>query len=122
LFSVISASIGAVSSNSREGQQLIGIFTIPLLIPLWFMSLIMFLPDNPIWVFFAIFPLSAPVEVIIRLGVSVIPAWQLVASIAVLVLSIIGILLLTIRIFRTYLLMYGKRPGIGEVLRSLRSG
>jgi ABC-2 type transport system permease protein len=40
----------------------------------------------------------------------------------VLVLSIIGILLLTIRIFRTYLLMYGKRPGIGEVLRSLRSG
>jgi ABC-2 type transport system permease protein len=82
----------------------------------------MFFPDNPAWVFFAIFPLSAPVEVIMRLGVSDIPAWQLVASMAVLVLSIIGILLLTIRIFRTYLLMYGKRPGIGEVLRSLRSG
>lgn len=122
LFSVISASIGAVSSNSREGQQLIGVFTIPLLIPLWFTSLIMFFPDNPVWVFFSIFPLSAPVEVIMRLGVSVIPVWQLVASIAVLVLSIIGILFLTIRIFRTYLLMYGKRPGIGEVLRSLRSG
>jgi ABC-2 type transport system permease protein len=122
LFAVISASIGAISSGSREGQQLIGLFTLPLLIPLWFTSLIMFLPDNPVWVFFAIFPLSAPVEVIIRLGVSAVPAWQLVASIAVLVLSIIGILLLTIRIFRTYLLMYGKRPGIGEVLRSLRSG
>jgi ABC-2 type transport system permease protein len=122
LFSVISASIGAVSSSSREGQQLIGVFTIPLLIPLWFTSLIMFFPDNPVWVFFTIFPLSAPVEVIMRLGVSVIPVWQLVASIAVMVLSIIGILFLTIRIFRTYLLMYGKRPGIGEVLRSLRSG
>jgi ABC-2 type transport system permease protein len=122
LFSVISASIGAVSSNSREGQQLIGVFTIPLLIPLWFTSLIMFFPDNPVWVFFTVFPLSAPVEVIMRLGVADIPAWQLVASIAVLVLSIIGILFLTIRIFRTYLLMYGKRPGIGEVLRSLRSG
>jgi ABC-2 type transport system permease protein len=122
LFAVISASVGAISSGSREGQQLIGVFTLPLLIPLWFTSLIILLPDNPIWVFFAIFPLSAPVEVIIRLGVSVIPAWQLVASMAVLVLSIIGILLLTIRIFRTYLLMYGKRPGIGEVMRSLRSG
>jgi ABC-2 type transport system permease protein len=122
LFAVISASIGAVSSSSQEGQQLIGIFTIPLLIPLWFMSLIMFLPDSPAWVFFTIFPLSAPVVVIIRLGVSGIPAWQLVASIVVLVLSIIGILLLTIRIFRTYLLMYGKRPGIGEVLRNIRSG
>jgi ABC-2 type transport system permease protein len=122
LFSVISASIGAISSNSREGQQLIGVFTIPALIPLWFTSLLMFFPDNPAWVFFTIFPLSAPVEAIMRLGVGVVPAWQLVVSIAVLVLSIIGILLLTIRVFRTYLLMYGKRPGIGEVIRSLRTG
>lgn len=122
LFAVISAAIGAISSSSREGQQLIGVFTLPALIPLWFTSLLMFLPDNPVWVFFTIFPLSAPVEVIMRLGVSVIPAWQLVASIAVLVLSIVGILLLTIRIFRTYLLMYGKRPGIGEVIRNLRHG
>jgi len=121
LFAVISASIGAISSGSREGQQLIGIFTLPLLIPLWFTSLIMFFPDNPIWVFLAIFPLSAPVEVIMRLGVSVIPAWQLVASIAVLILSIVGILFLTTKIFRTYLLMYGKRPGIGEVFRNLRT-
>jgi ABC-2 type transport system permease protein len=122
LFAVISAAIGAISSGSREGQQLIGVFTIPLLIPLWFTSLLMLFPGNPVWVFFTIFPLSAPVEVIMRLGVSVIPAWQLVASIAVLVLSIIGILFLTIRIFRTYLLMYGKRPGIGEVIRNLGSG
>jgi ABC-2 type transport system permease protein len=122
LFSVISASIGAISSNSREGQQLIGVFALPLLIPLWFTSLIMFFPDNPVWVFFAIFPLSAPVEVIIRLGVSAVPAWQLVASIAVLILSIIGVLLLTIKVFRTYLLMYGKRPGFGDVMRNLRTG
>ncbi|OGN97737.1 MAG: hypothetical protein A2Z77_05095 [Chloroflexi bacterium RBG_13_51_36] len=122
LYAVISAAIGAISSSSREGQQLIGVFTIPALIPLWFTSLLMFLPDNPVWVFFTIFPLSAPVEAIMRLGVSAIPAWQLVASIGVLVLSIIGILLLTTRVFRTYLLMYGKRPGVGEVFRSLRSG
>jgi ABC-2 type transport system permease protein len=122
LFAVISAAIGAISSGSREGQQLIGIFTLPMLIPLWFTSLIILLPNNPIWVFFAIFPLSAPVEVMIRLGVSAIPAWQLVASIGVLVLTIIGVLLLTTRIFRTYLLMYGKRPGIGEIIRNLGSG
>jgi ABC-2 type transport system permease protein len=122
LFAVISAAIGAISSNSREGQQLIGVFTLPALIPLWFTSLLMFFPDNPVWVFFTIFPLSSPVEVIMRLGVSVIPVWQLVVSIAVLALSIIGTLLLTITIFRTYLLMYGKRPGIGEVIRGLRSG
>jgi ABC-2 type transport system permease protein len=122
LFAVISAAIGAVSSGSREGQQLIGIFTLPLLIPLWFTSLLILQSDSPAWVFFTIFPLSSPVEVIMRLGVSEIPAWQLVASIGVLLLTIVGTLLLTTRIFRTYLLMYGKRPGIREVIRNLRSG
>lgn len=122
LFAVLSAGIGAISSSSREGQQLIGIFTLPLLIPLWFMSLLMLFPDNPIWVVLTIFPITAPVEVLVRLGVSEIPAWQLAASIAVLGLSIIGLLLLTIKVFRTYLLMYGKRPKFGEIIRSLRSG
>jgi len=122
LFAVISAAIGAISSGSREGQQLIGIFTIPMLIPLWFTSLLIFEPGNPAWIFFTIFPLSSPVEVIMRLGVSVIPVWQLAVSIGVLVLTIVGTLLLTTRIFRVYLLMYGKRPGIGEVLRNLRAG
>jgi len=121
LFAVISAGIGAISSSSREGQQLIGIFTLPLLIPLWLTSLLIAFPDNPIWVILTIFPLTAPVEAIIRLGVSEIPAWELAASIAVLVLSIIGILSLTIRVFKAYLLMYGRRPKLGEIIRSLRS-
>jgi len=122
LFAVLSAGIGAISSSSREGQQLIAIFTLPLFIPLWFMSLLMLLPNNPIWVVLTIFPITAPVEVMLRLGVSEIPAWQLAASIVVLGLSIIGLLLLTSRVFRTYLLMYGKRPKFGEIIRSLRSG
>jgi ABC-2 type transport system permease protein len=121
LFAVLSAGIGAISPSSREGQQLISIFTLPLISPLWFMSLIMLFPDNPVWVVLTILPITSPVEVMVRLGVSDIPAWQLVTSIVVLGFSIIGILLLTIRVFRTYLLMYGKRPGIGEIFRSLRS-
>jgi len=122
LFAVLSAGIGAISSNSREGQQLIGIFTLPTFIPLWFGSLQFMLPESPIWVILSIFPITAPVEVVLRLGVSDIPTWQLVASMAVLGLSIIGGLLLTAKVFRAYLLMYGKRPGIGEIIRSLRNG
>jgi ABC-2 type transport system permease protein len=121
LFAVISASIGAISSSSREGQQLVGILTVPALIPLWFMSLLMLFPNSPIWVFLTIFPITAPVQVMIRLGVSDIPAWELATSIAVLGLSVIGVLLLTVRVFRTYLLMYGKRPSLGEIIRNLRN-
>jgi ABC-2 type transport system permease protein len=121
LFAVLSAGIGAISASAREGQQLIVMFTLPLLIPLWFSSLLMLFPNNPIWVVLTIFPITAPVEVMIRLGVSDIPLWELAASIAVLVFSIIGGLLLTIRVVRAYLLMYGKRPGLGEIIHSLKS-
>jgi ABC-2 type transport system permease protein len=51
-----------------------------------------------------------------------VPAWQLIASIGVLVLSIIGGLLLAAKLLRTYLLMYGKRPRLAEIIRNLRSG
>ncbi len=58
----------------------------------------------------------------LRLGVTDIPAWELAASIAVMGLSIIGGLLLAIKVFRIYLLMYGKRPSFGEVIRNIGSG
>jgi ABC-2 type transport system permease protein len=58
----------------------------------------------------------------LRLGVTGIAAWQLATSLAVIMLSIIGALLLSVKAFRVYLLMYGKRPSWGEIVRSLRTG
>ncbi len=122
LFVVIAAGVGAISTNTREGSQLITIFTLPIFIPLWFSSLLFIFPDSPIWVFLAIFPITAPVEVMLRLGVTDVPTWQLAASIFTMVVSIVGVLLITIRVFRTYLLMYGKRPGLGKVLSMALKG
>jgi hypothetical protein len=41
---------------------------------------------------------------------------------AVLVLSIVGGLLLAAKLLRTYLLMYGKRPNLGEIIRNFKRG
>ncbi len=122
LFAALSAGVGAISPNAREGQQLSLIYSLFAIAPLWLSSLLMMFPKSPIWTVMTIFPVTAPVQAMLRLGVSDIPAWELAASIVVLVLSIIGVLFLSIKIFRIYLLMYGKRPGFGEILRNLRSG
>ncbi|MBN1862505.1 MAG: ABC transporter permease, partial [Dehalococcoidales bacterium] len=66
------------------------------------------------------FPFSSPVLVILRLGLTGVPAWQLATSIAVLVLCIFGGLALASKLLRTYILMYGKRPSFGEIMRNLR--
>jgi ABC-2 type transport system permease protein len=122
LFAALSAGVGAISPSAREGQQLSMVFTMLVFIPIWFSSLLFIFPDSPIWVVLTIFPVTAPMAAMLRLGVSDIAAWQLAVSIAVLALSIIGVLFLAIRAFRIYLLMYGKRPRWGEIFRTLRSG
>jgi ABC-2 type transport system permease protein len=122
LFAVLSACVAAISPSVREGQGLASIFTVPAVAPFWFVSLLMLVPNSPIWIVFSIFPFTAPVLVMLRLGSTGVPAWQLAVSIAVLVLSIVGGLLLVARVLRAYMLMYGKRPSLGEIMRSLRSG
>jgi ABC-2 type transport system permease protein len=122
LFAALSAGVGAISPSAREGQQLAMIYTMFIYVPLWFSSLLFVFPNSPIWVVLTIFPVTAPISAMLRLGVSEIAAWELAVSIAVLVLSIIGVLFLAIRAFRIYLLMYGKRPKWGEIFRVLRSG
>jgi ABC-2 type transport system permease protein len=122
LFAVLSAGVAAISTTVREAQGLAAIFTLFAVAPFWFYSLIMLFPNSPVWVVFSIFPFSAPVLVMLRLGMTGVPAWQLAVSIAVLVLSIVGGLLLAAKLLRTYILMYGKRPNWGEIIQNLRSG
>ncbi len=122
LFAVISLGIGAVSPNTRVGQQLSLIYTLLGYAPLWFLSLLIFFPKSPVWVFLTIFPVTAPVQTMLRLGVTDIPPWELAASIAVMVLSIFGCLLLSIKVFRVNLLMYGKKPVFGEIIHNIRKG
>jgi ABC-2 type transport system permease protein len=122
LFAALSAGVGAISSSAREGQPLTMIYALLVFVPLWFASFLFIFPDSPIWTVLTIFPVTAPIEVMLRLGVAGIATWELAASLAVMVLSIIGALALSIKAFRVYLLMYGKRPAWGEIIRSLRSG
>jgi ABC-2 type transport system permease protein len=121
LFAVLSSCIASVSGTIREGQGLSAIYTIFAIVPLWFLSLLLLVPNSPIWVILSIFPFSAPVEVMLRYGITGIPPWQVITSIAVLILSIIGGLRLSANLLRTYTLMYGKRPSPGEIIRSFTS-
>lgn len=122
LFAALSAGVGAISPSAREGQQLSMVYAMLVYVPLWFASFLFIFPDSPVWSVLTIFPVTAPIAVMLRLGVSGVAAWELAASLVVLVLSIILVMFLAIRAFRVYLLMYGKRPGIGEVIRNLRTG
>jgi ABC-2 type transport system permease protein len=122
LFAVVSLAIAAICSTVREAQGIAPLFTLMAVAPFWFISLLMFFPNSPIWVVFSLVPFSAPVLVMLRLGITGVPVWQLVASMAVLIASVLGGLWIAAKLLRIYLLMYGKRPRLREIVRALRAG
>jgi ABC-2 type transport system permease protein len=121
LFAVLAIGAGSISSNAAEGNQLAMLCMFGCFVPLWFSGLFINFPNSPIWVVLTIFPITAPIQTMLRLGVSEIPLWQLTASIGVLLFSVITGLFLSSKIFRVYMLMYGKRPCFRDLIHSLKN-
>jgi ABC-2 type transport system permease protein len=121
LVAVLMAGVGSISATAREGQQMSAFFIIPVLIPIYFLALIMEHPENIVVKILTFIPITAPITVIVRLGLSEIPLWELLVSIGILILSIWGCFVLCTKLFRTYLLMYGKRPDLKEIVRNFKN-
>jgi len=120
LFAIIMAGAGSIGATARESQQFSAFFTFSAVIPFFFITSILENPGGVIAQVLTFFPFTAPITVILRLGVTDIPLWQLAVSIGLMILTILGTLWLAAKIFRVFLLMYGKTPKLGEVVRYLR--
>jgi ABC-2 type transport system permease protein len=119
LFAVLMAAVGAIAPTQRDGQQMSVIFTLFGAIPYFLMPFIIENGDHIVTKILTIFPLTAPLTVMMRIS-NGIPLWEILVSVTVLMLAIWGSLILASRVFRIYLLMYGKAPGWKEIYRSLR--
>jgi len=109
MISGLMAAVGATVTESSEGQQVMGLFTIPLWLPYILIATFIENPNSPLAVVLSLFPLTAPMTIAMRIGFSTIPTWQLVLSVAILVLSAIGSVWLAGRAFRLGMLRYGQR-------------
>ena len=121
LFAVLMAGLGAVASTAREGQQLSVIIVLPAVLP--FYTWYIYLQSNPqsiIGTILTLIPVTAPMSVFVRLAASTIAPWEYAASITIMLLSIVGGLWLAAKVFRVFLLSYGKRPNVKEIVRLVR--
>ncbi len=122
LFASMMGAVGAISGSMRESQQLIPIFTFPAIAPMLFMQVLITEPDGMLSMFFSMFPLTSPIAMLIRMGVSDVPAYQIAVSLIILMVSVYFVIITSARLFRVGLLMYGKRPAIGEIVRYMKTG
>jgi ABC-2 type transport system permease protein len=115
MVSAFMALIGATVSEAREGQQMIGLIGLPIWIPYMLTAVIIENPNSPLAVALSLFPLTSSMTMLLRQGVTILPAWQIALSSGILVISAILAIWLAGKAFRLGMLRYGKRLSLREI-------
>ncbi len=115
MISAMMATLGATMTEEREAQQMAGIFSLPMVIPFWFIQVLMEKPNSPLSIFLSIFPFTAPISLPVRATFANIPLWQILLTILILILLTIASLWLAGKSFRLGMLRYGKKLSLKEI-------
>ncbi len=119
LYGALFAAIGSAVDSETDTQQ----FMMPVTLPLVFSFIVSFSvvindPNGVLATWLSIIPISSPIVMMSRMPFDP-PMWQVLLSMAVLIVSILTVIWLAGRIYRTGILMYGKKPSYKELVKWL---
>ena len=122
LYSAFFSGLAATCETAQDLQMYIPLAVIPTWTSFAILPFLLNNPNSPWVVAASIFPITAPLVMVPRIGMlsAPYPWWQLALSLALLVLSIWVVIWFASRLYRVGILMYGKRATLPELLRWLR--
>ena len=119
LYASLFAAVGSAVDNETDTQQ----FSLPITLPIIFAFYAAIYsaqnPDGPLAFWCSLVPFTSPIVMMVRLPFGV-PVWQILLSIITLALSFIGSTWIAGKIYRTGILMYGKKITWKEMWKWLR--
>ncbi|MES2359893.1 MAG: ABC transporter permease [Gemmatimonadota bacterium] len=116
-YGALYAAVGATVGSEQDARQAAFPVVLLLVLTAVLISPTVQNPTSTLAVTMSMLPFSSPIILPIRMAITNVPTIQVVASLAILVLSCLGAIWLAGRIYRVGLLMYGKRPTLSEVRR-----
>ena len=108
LYSSLFAAIGSAVESATEAQQFTFIVMIPIILSFLMAQYTMQDPDSTIAFWASMIPFTSPINMMVRLPYGV-PVWELILSMALLILGFLGCSWVSARIYRVGILMYGKK-------------
>lgn len=114
------AAVGAMVSSEQDAQQVQLPIALLLVATALCIQPVILAPEGRLAHALSLIPFSAPIAVPLRLTLLTLPASEIAASLACLVVGCAIAVYIAARIYRTGLLMYGKRPTLREVARWVR--
>ncbi|MFQ5857145.1 MAG: ABC transporter permease, partial [Anaerolineae bacterium] len=120
LQTVLAAGVGIIAGDTQQAEQLTGIVGFLIFVPLILLGPLVNTPDGPLAVGLTLFPFTGPIVGLIRMALTEVPTWQLVASLTLIITSLAGSIWVVARIFRAAMLMYGRALRPRQVWEALR--
>lgn len=123
LYSALFAAVGSAVDSETDTQQ----FMLPVTLPLIFAYMISIFiaenPDGPAAFWFSIIPFTSPIVMMVRLAIGIgdggIPVWEAALSMILLIVGFIFTTWIAGKIYRTGILMYGKKVSYKELWKWL---
>ncbi|HRI27375.1 MAG TPA: ABC transporter permease [Chitinophagales bacterium] len=122
MYAALFAAVGSAVNDESETQSLTFPVSLPIIISIFILSAIMEAPNSGLAFWSSLIPLFSPIIMPFRIAFGV-PVWELLASMILLVLGSLGMVWLSAKIYRTGILLYGKKVTFTEIGRwMIRSG
>ncbi len=119
IYSALFAAVGSAVDNEADTQQFMLPITIPIIFSFIMAQVVINNPESPMSFWLSVIPFTSPIIMMVRIPFGV-PYWELGLSMVLLVLGFIGTTWLAGRIYRTGILMYGKKITYRELWKWLR--
>jgi ABC-2 type transport system permease protein len=118
LYASLFAAIGSAVDNETETQQFMLPVTIPIIFALFVAMATMQNPESSLSFWFSLIPLTSPIVMVARIPFGV-AAWEIALSMAIMLITIFGCIWMAAKIYRTGILMYGKKTSYREIWKWL---
>ena len=121
LYSSLYAAIGAAVDSETDTQQFLMPVMLPLMLGFYVTQMsVMTNPEGSAIFWLSMIPFTSPVAMLVRISMGSVELWEVLLSMALLVITFIGTTWLAGKIYRTGILMYGKKASWKEMFKWLK--
>jgi len=120
LYSSLFAAVGSAADSETDTQQLM----LPIMAPIFIAYFIMFQavrnPEGIIAVIGSLVPFFSPIVMITRIAISEVPFWEIALAIFLMIITFIGTMWLSAKIYKVGILSYGSSAGFKDIYKWIR--
>jgi ABC-2 type transport system permease protein len=120
LYAALMSGVGALARDVEDSRTWVFVVSLPMTIPIYLWMVIAGAPNGPLAVALSLIPFSAPVAMLMRMTSTTVPAWQIAASLTLLLLAGLGGIRLMARLFRAQTLLSGETISVQRFLSALQ--